>query len=54
MRANFVAATRYVFQKIGRDQGLPEGMRGGGGQRGPAAIWGLDAKEYVQKQIPGH
>ena len=50
--ANFVAATRYVFQKIGRDQGLPEGMRGGGGQRGPAAIWGLDAKEYVHKADP--
>ena len=28
----YVATARYPFHKIGRDLGIPEGMRGGGGQ----------------------
>ena len=47
----FVAACRYPFQTIGNDI-IPEGIRGGGGQRQPAAIWGVDPKEYVQIADP--
>ena len=47
----FVAACRYPFQTIGSDI-IPEGIRGGGGQRQPAAIWGVDPKEYVQIADP--
>ena len=50
--AMFVAASRYVFQTIGRDRGVPEGLRGGGGQREPAAIWGLDPTDYMRKADP--
>ena len=48
----FVSASRYVFQTIGRDKGLPEGLRGGGGQRDAAAIWGLDPVEYTRRADP--
>ena len=37
--ATFVAASRYVFQKIGRDKGIPEGLRGGGGTRACEVVW---------------
>ncbi len=47
----FVAASRYPFQTIGRDI-IPEGLRGGGGQRQPAEIWGLDPRTYVQVADP--
>ena len=47
----FVAASRYPFQTIGRDI-IPEGLRGGGGQRQPAEIWGLEAREYVKVADP--
>ena len=47
----FVAASRYPFQTIGRDV-IPEGLRGGGGQRQPAEIWGLDPREYVKVADP--
>ena len=50
--AMFVAASRYVFQTIGRDQGIPEGLRGGGGQKEPAEIWGVDPTEYLQIADP--
>lgn len=50
--AAFVASCRYVFQKIGRDSGIPEGLRGGGGQRDPAAIWGMDPVEYMWAADP--
>ena len=50
--ATFVAASRYVFQTIGRDMGIPEGLRGGGGQREPAAIWGMEPVEYMKKADP--
>ena len=48
----FVSTTRYPFQTIGRDAGIPEGRRGGGGQRDPAAIWGIDPTEYVRRADP--
>ena len=47
----FVATTRYVFQTIGRDI-IPEGLRGGGGQRPANEIWGLDIAEYSKKADP--
>ena len=47
----FVATARYPFQRLGRDA-LPEGLRGAGGQVAPAAIWGLDPAEYVQRADP--
>ena len=50
--AMFVAASRYVFQTVGRDQGLPEGLRGGGGQREPAIIWDMDPTDYMWKADP--
>ena len=36
----------------GLDQGIPEGMRGSGGQSDPAGIWGLSPPEYVMKAEP--
>ena len=48
----FVAASRYVHQQIGRDQGIPEGIRGSGGQKEPAALWGIDPAEYVDRADP--
>ena len=48
----FVSITRYPFQTIGRNLGLPEGRRGGGGQANAAKIWGLTPQEYVQKADP--
>jgi 4-hydroxy-2-oxoheptanedioate aldolase len=48
----YVSTARYPFQTIGRDLGLPEGMRGGGGQEQPAAIWGISPDEYLRKADP--
>lgn len=48
----FVATTRYPFQTIGLDRGIPEGLRGGGGQSQPAEIWGLEPNEYMQVADP--
>ena len=48
----FVATCRYPFQTIGRDQGIPEGLRGGGGQAVSAAIWGVDPQRYVRIADP--
>ena len=49
----FVATVRYVHQTIGRDQGLPEGRRGQGGQALPAAIWGdISPREYMRIADP--
>ena len=48
----FVATARYPFQTIGREQGIPEGLRGGGGQSQPAVIWGIDPSEYVRRADP--
>ncbi len=47
----FVAACRYPFQTLGREI-IPEGLRGGGGQRKPAEIWGVTPREYVQMADP--
>ena len=48
----FVATTRYPFQTGGREMGLPEGLRGAGGQSIVAPIWGVNATEYVKKADP--
>ena len=48
----FVAASRYVHQQIGREQGIPEGIRGSGGQKEPAALWGIEPGEYVERADP--
>ena len=48
----FVSASRYVFQTIGRDRGIAEGLRGGGGQRDAAEIWGLEPTEYMWRADP--
>ena len=48
----FVATARYPFQNIGRDRGLPEGLRGAGGQAEPAEIWNMGSAEYVRKADP--
>ena len=48
----FVATCRYPFQTIGLDKGIPEGLRGGGGQTQPAVIWGIDPHEYVRRADP--
>ena len=45
----FVATARYPFQTIGLEAGLPEGLRGAGGQRVPAAIWGMSTAEYARR-----
>jgi len=51
----FVAATRYPFdrqQLKGADRGLPEGLRGSGGQGPAARIWGISATEYLERADP--
>jgi 4-hydroxy-2-oxoheptanedioate aldolase len=48
----FVATCRYPFQTIGLDKGIPEGLRGGGGQGQPAVIWDIGPNEYVRRADP--
>ncbi len=48
----FVEGVRYVWQTIGVGNGLGQGQRGGGGQRTPAEIWGLDPVEYMRLADP--
>ena len=48
----FVAACRYPFQTLARDV-IPEGLRGGGGQGRPAELWGMSAREYVERATRG-
>ncbi len=48
----FVATCRFPSQTIGRDQGIPEGLRGAGAQGESAAIWGIDAEDYVRRADP--
>jgi 4-hydroxy-2-oxoheptanedioate aldolase len=48
----FVATCRYPFQTLGRDQGIPEGLRGAGGQVQAAAVWGIEAHDYVKRADP--
>jgi 4-hydroxy-2-oxoheptanedioate aldolase len=47
----FVAACRYPFQELGRDE-LPEGIRGSGGQKEPSEIWGVSTAEYEKLADP--
>ena len=48
----FVEGARYVWQTSGVGDGLGQGQRGGGGQRTPAEIWGLDPVEYMRLADP--
>ena len=48
----FVATARYPFQTIGLDKGIPEGLRGSGGQAQASPIWGLTQSEYVRRADP--
>ena len=48
----FVEGARYVWQTLGVGNGLGQGQRGGGGQRTPAEIWGLDPVEYMRRADP--
>src|SRR5947199_7783287 len=44
----FVAAARYPFDRQhlkGADRGLPEGLRGSGGQGPAAKVWGISATD---------
>lgn len=47
----FVATARYPFQTLGR-QTIPEGLRGGGGQRMAAEVWGVSPQDYVKIADP--
>ena len=48
----FVATARYPMHTVGLDHGIPEGLRGSGGQSQAAAIWGLSEAEYVMRAEP--
>ena len=48
----FVASTRYPFQTLGLKEGIPEGLRGSGGQHYPANLWNMSGKEYTEKADP--
>ncbi|MDA2924041.1 aldolase/citrate lyase family protein [Acidobacteria bacterium AH-259-L09] len=46
----FVTAARYPFHRKGVGKGaLEEGLRGSGGQRYAAEIWGVPVSEYLKK-----
>ena len=48
----FVAASRFPFQTIGREKGLPEGLRGQGDADAPASIWGVSSRDYTYRADP--
>ena len=48
----FVETCRYPFNTIGTGARLDVGRRGGGGQAGAAAIWGLSIDDYLAKADP--
>ena len=49
----FVRAARYPFHRQGVDKGeLEEGLRGSGGSRFAAEIWGISDAEYKKKADP--
>ena len=48
----YVTTTRFTSQTIGRDQGLPEGYRGHGGEKVASEIWGISPAEYIDKADP--
>ena len=47
----FVEATRYPFQRLRVNEGMNEGLRGAGGE-GAAQIWGISAREYLDRADP--
>ena len=47
----YVASARYPFHTLGLD-GLPEGLRGAGGEDRPADIWGVSQTDYHQLAEP--
>ena len=48
----FVATTRYPFQTFGIKEGIPEGLRGSGGQEYAANLWNMSSREYCEKADP--
>ena len=51
----FVADARYPFDRTelrGADRGIPEGLRGSGGQTFASRIWGISQTEYLDKADP--
>jgi 4-hydroxy-2-oxoheptanedioate aldolase len=51
----FVAAARYPFNRTelkGADKGIPEGLRGSGGQAYSSKIWGISQTAYLEKADP--
>ena len=47
----FVQVTRYPYQQLGREY-IGEGLRGSGGQKHPAEIWGLEQSRYTDIADP--
>ena len=47
----FVSSCRYPFHTEGTDV-LPEGLRGGGGERLAAEVWGVSTAEYLRRADP--
>ena len=45
----FVEISRFPFKTIGVGPDLGDGLRGAGGQRSAAAIWGLSDREYLER-----
>ncbi len=45
----FVESCRYPTSTNGIGNGLGDGRRGGGGQAGAAAIWGISPQEYMSR-----
>jgi 4-hydroxy-2-oxoheptanedioate aldolase len=51
----FVAAARYPFDRAelrGADRGIPEGLRGSGGQAYASKIWGISQTDYLDRADP--
>jgi 4-hydroxy-2-oxoheptanedioate aldolase len=51
----FVAASRYPFDRTelrGADRGIPEGLRGSGGEGYASKMWGISSTEYLEKADP--
>jgi 4-hydroxy-2-oxoheptanedioate aldolase len=48
----FVAASRYPFDRGLKDDMIPEGLRGSGGQDFAARIWGISGTEYLERADP--
>jgi 4-hydroxy-2-oxoheptanedioate aldolase len=51
----FVAAARYPFDRTelkGADHGIPDGLRGSGGQAYASKIWGISQTDYLDRADP--